>query len=458
MANPEVVIVDDAGTEHVFPPGFDPKQAAAIVRGQGTAAPQSKLDWLLSQVGDAGRGVKAGAASTVFHGGDLIRRGFGMERVIDRPEVKAGITPPQTTAGKLGYLAEQVGEFAVPLSKVSKATKGMSLLTRMGAEAAAGGGVSAIQSGGAPVETAIGAVAGGASPAIAQGLKSGAKQVFRGYLKPSLAAKNAPKAERIVKTSLEEGLPISRAGATIDEAGKIGGKAGSQIDALKAEVEQEVKNATGSVDLKRIADRVRRVAKQRFYKPGADPADYEAALAVADRIDKYGAKTLSQHVSVETANETKQALQQAARNSYGVPGASAKKDMEKAGARKLRIAVEANTGGRTGKVAQLNAREAKLISSAKAIARAVEREANQNPLYGVKTMASSTLGAAGYASGVGAPAAAVGALVTRLALQPAVASRAAIVANRIARELGVTAAVAAQLAVKVVSEQSNQNE
>lgn len=34
----EVVILDDAGTEHVFPPGFDPQQAAAIVRGQG--APQ----------------------------------------------------------------------------------------------------------------------------------------------------------------------------------------------------------------------------------------------------------------------------------------------------------------------------------------------------------------------------------------------------------------------------------
>jgi hypothetical protein len=33
-AKPEVVIVDDDGTEHVFPPGFDPKRGAAIVRGQ----------------------------------------------------------------------------------------------------------------------------------------------------------------------------------------------------------------------------------------------------------------------------------------------------------------------------------------------------------------------------------------------------------------------------------------
>src|SRR6266571_2841498 len=34
----EVVIVGDDGTEHVFPPGFDPKKAAALVRGR-TGAP-----------------------------------------------------------------------------------------------------------------------------------------------------------------------------------------------------------------------------------------------------------------------------------------------------------------------------------------------------------------------------------------------------------------------------------
>lgn len=32
----EVVIVDDSGTEHVFPPGFDPVRAGAIVRAQTT--------------------------------------------------------------------------------------------------------------------------------------------------------------------------------------------------------------------------------------------------------------------------------------------------------------------------------------------------------------------------------------------------------------------------------------
>src|SRR3990167_173785 len=36
QAQSEVVIVGDDGVEHVFPPGFDPKRAAAIVRGGGS--------------------------------------------------------------------------------------------------------------------------------------------------------------------------------------------------------------------------------------------------------------------------------------------------------------------------------------------------------------------------------------------------------------------------------------
>jgi hypothetical protein len=34
QVGPDIVIIDDNGTEHVFPPGSDPKRAAAIVRQQ----------------------------------------------------------------------------------------------------------------------------------------------------------------------------------------------------------------------------------------------------------------------------------------------------------------------------------------------------------------------------------------------------------------------------------------
>jgi hypothetical protein len=63
---------------------------------------------------DFAKGAGAGAMSTVFHGGDLIRRGLGMERVIDRPEVQAGITAPDSTAGQIGNMVEQGAEFLIP--------------------------------------------------------------------------------------------------------------------------------------------------------------------------------------------------------------------------------------------------------------------------------------------------------------------------------------------------------
>lgn len=53
MADSEVVILDAAGTEHVFPPGFDPKKAAAIVRQQTSKGDTKNLDRLVATLPDA---------------------------------------------------------------------------------------------------------------------------------------------------------------------------------------------------------------------------------------------------------------------------------------------------------------------------------------------------------------------------------------------------------------------
>jgi hypothetical protein len=455
----EVVIIATDGSEHVFPPGFDPKQAAAIVRrqSQSPAEQTGMLDGLLSAVGDAGKGALSGFASTVHHGGDLIRRGLGMARTIDLPENKAAMTPPNSLAGKAGFVAEQLGEFLIPASKAAKATEGANLLRRAATQGAVGGGVSAAQSGGNPTDTAVGAVSGAAGPVVEQGVKQGARAVYRGYLKPSLAAKNSPKAKQIVETALAEAIPITRSGASYDPngSGQIVGKAGKLMTELRAEVDAEIRAAKGTIDLKRIADRVRRMAKAKYDRPAADPADLKAALDVADRIDGHASIKGATAVSIPKANEAKRTLQDTARNSFGTPNAPAKKIAEKAGARKLRVAIEANTGGRTGTVAQLNARESKLISAAKAVAAAVEREGNQQALYGMKTLAAIGAGGGmGYREG-GTPGAVAGAAATRMALRPGSASWAAIIANRIAKELGVSAATAGRLAQVVLSDRAH---
>ena len=58
------------------------------------------------------KGAKAGLATTVYQGGDLIRRGLGMERVIHQPEVQKTVfeeilqIAPDLVQARFGYMLE----------------------------------------------------------------------------------------------------------------------------------------------------------------------------------------------------------------------------------------------------------------------------------------------------------------------------------------------------------------
>lgn len=74
MAEPEVVIVDANGTEHVFPAGFDPKKAAAIVSGQQrpqTTAPPAAPASGLGTMANAFQTAKSVAGTAVNAAGAL---------------------------------------------------------------------------------------------------------------------------------------------------------------------------------------------------------------------------------------------------------------------------------------------------------------------------------------------------------------------------------------------------
>lgn len=311
-----------------------------------------------------------------------------------------------------------------------------------------------------------GAIQGGAEllgRGVTAGVTRGAKAVYRGYLKPSLAAKNLSKAREVVDTAISEGIPITRGGAGIDAGGTFTGKAGRLLTEMKQEVNRILGGVTDDVDLKQVADRLRGWAKRKYFKPGADLSDYKAALAVADRIDAHpslgipaGATPSRIPVSATQANEVKRALQASAGPSFGVPNAAATSSAEKAGSRYARQAVEHVAGGPKGTVARLNARESKLIDAARAIAQAVEREANQSKLYGVKTLAAGAYGGQGYARGDSAPEALAKFGAARAILQPGTQSYAAIVAARIAKQLGVGAATAARLAAVALRDEGGQ--
>ena len=58
---------------------------------------------------DIAKGFAKGAANTVYQGGDLIRQGLGMERIIDTPEVQRLITPTNK-AQEIGQTMETTAE------------------------------------------------------------------------------------------------------------------------------------------------------------------------------------------------------------------------------------------------------------------------------------------------------------------------------------------------------------
>ncbi len=94
MADQEVIIVDDAGTEHIFPPGFDPKRAAGIVRDRATAAAAPSIPR------DA-RGLPQVSADVQEGGPSLFQRTVqGM--VNPSPEMQLGMDVLPFAAGAIG--------------------------------------------------------------------------------------------------------------------------------------------------------------------------------------------------------------------------------------------------------------------------------------------------------------------------------------------------------------------
>jgi hypothetical protein len=281
--------------------------------------------------------------------------------------------------------------------------------------------------------------------AVTRGVASGARAVYRGYLKPPLAERMLPKAEQTVTTAMDEGLPVSEAGR--DRGLEI-------IADLKGKVDQMVQATGRTIDLKAVANAIRGFARAKYYKPGTDLSDFNTALSVADKIDNHPSLGIPQGVSptavrvkLADANEIKRALDASIGDAQFGVTSGAKTATEKVARHEVNTAMRAQMPA----MGPLNARESRLIDATKAIARAVEREANQNPLYGWKTLASAGLGVGASGSGEDPVTAAALAFGARYAMQPQVATRLAMTAQRAARQFGLTATQAVRLAAAAIT-------
>lgn len=304
---------------------------------------------------------------------------------------------------------------------------------------------------GIATQAGIQGAAEGVGQAIPVALGAGAKAVYRGYLKPSLAKQSVGKAAQVVDTALKEALPLTEAGSA---------HAQQVITDLRGQVDGLLQQSNGTIDLKQIADKVRAFAKTKYFKAGKPTEDFDAAMRVADSIDQHPSvqnpfnPSSPAPVNLSKANEIKRGLDESiGEANFGIDR-GATKTAQKVGRREIRQGIEAQVP----QAGPLNAREGRLIDAAKAITKAVARDANQNQLYGVKTIAAAAYGGEDFHRNGDPYTAAVKALSLRMALTPAVVSRAAIVASRLGRMSGSVPATVAKAAVQAVSEAEQQTQ
>lgn len=132
-----------------------------------------------SITGDALAGVGAGAIHTVLGAYHILRMIPGVGDKLPKPSefIESLGTAPDTMAGHIGNIGEQMGEFIVPASKLAKATEGSNLVLKMASQGAAAGGVRAAQTSGNVPAAVDAAALGAAGPAIGAGLGYGARAV-----------------------------------------------------------------------------------------------------------------------------------------------------------------------------------------------------------------------------------------------------------------------------------------
>lgn len=416
---------------------------------------------------DVGEGALKGAASTIFHGGDLIRRGLGMERVINRPEVQQGITPVGT-AQKVGSGIEQAAEFLIPGGAISKGTKAIEATTaasraapvarvlgRAVLEAAGAGGVAGAQTGGDPAAMRNAALAAGGTSAVIGGIgaalpskQATAERLYQSALKPPPSMEQAER-QAIVRTGLREGLPLNH---------DVVANAQQRIDALNKQITKEIqaRSAAGAmVDPETVAAYTNRSA-QRFANQVNPEADLAAVQSAKNEFlrtqsveapftkirpgtdeaagtfvpEGQGSTQVPQPIPLEEAQQLKQGTYRKLKDSYGEQ-ASASREAQKDLARGLKDQIVKAFP----EIASLNARESSLLALEGALNRFVGREGNKQ-LIGLGTPMTAVA-----AHAIGLPAGPLALLKAALEF-PAVKSRLAIALARSAASPGAGTAAA----------------
>lgn len=303
-----------------------------------------------------------------------------------------------------------------------------------------------------------GAMGGGvltAAPAMAQGgvklLQGIARRLYGGLLKPKQGLKDSfGDAKEIAGTLLNERAAISKGGLE-----KVQGRlADSRNTAM-----QMVKDAEGAgmqgVVAKDVISEFGPVVKELRKRVDIGQANELGQVGVRGKRILATTRRTGGDIPLTKAQALKETAQDASSGAYramergGQKQLSADDLLDTATARGLKQGIERKVPG----VKAQNARTQKLIGGRSALEDAIEREANNNMLGGMRDIGALVAGIGGTAAG-GPVLGATGAAILRGMATPSIGSRAAIGLNE-ASKLGLDDAMQRALMV-VMSQGSHQ--
>jgi hypothetical protein len=391
---PDVVIVDAAGTEHVFPEGFDPKKAGAIVRYRTQDHPPSAEDFTETP---EGTGVM-GAVSSFAHAmdprplvstvADMYRASQGdptaASRTLSVGKNLIGAQGQQLSkavgSARQGRISEAIGHGAaglLPLVGPAAANAG----ERIGSGDIAGGlGEAAAVLAPFAAPTALGAVA--------RGGKSAAGNLYMRALKPTKAVLQDAPAFRIggqaaarselAQTGLSERVPVGGAGGVE--------KVGTRIEDINQQIADRIGEADlagRTVDPSKVKGRLI-ATKQKFSNQVAPQSDLQAIERVGEDfsrhpqfgpVNPFNPAQPPGPMSLTNAQAMKQGTYRTLKGKAYGEMKSADIEGQKALARGLKEEISAAAP----EVGPLNARESQLISLQKALQDRARTGGNADP-------------------------------------------------------------------------------
>ncbi len=334
-------------------------------------------------------------------------------------EWREGVQPDETE--RLGFGAEQMGEFFLPGMAGLKAQKGMKLGTKIGAEAVGAGGVAGVQSGGDPAKTGTAVALGALGPAMGSAA-SGTRAFLSEKVAPKLVNSVLKPIQKAFYFGKDPGKGVAGEGI---KAGTMGGlleKIGTkkrEIGRLIGGTLQSAKDKTvdvGRAITEPIERAMRKAARDGNKEVVKRLKDLREGLLgefdiVADDIARTGAKPTK--MSPLEASRRKTEIGEATK---WRPSDTEVQDAVNAARIEVYRALDGAIDAAAPAVQKLNSRYANLLTAGKALERTIHIKERQ-ALVSVPDLMAGGLGAlTGLGTGGSATALALGGYGLRKAL------------------------------------------